>query len=211
MTLRPGELPQFVHEDTPPDAYPGEVERPTFDEEIPEPLEGAETPGPPDHGPIGQKERWRMIARHYALGKTRKQIALSSGYTYIGVCRVLNYPWVQAEVARYRTSYEADIITQVKEAATDGVQVIHGIILDDTEKSTTRLDASKWAVEKTTGKAKQEVSVESGSFLQYMELLKQMQIRGEAIDVTPLQTAQIEGPADAVPADPWSNWLDTNT
>lgn len=215
MTLPPGQLPQFALEDTPPEAYPGEIERPTFDAEIPEPPSGdTETPVPDTPAPSdGLRERWRTVARLYAHGRPRKQIAELTGYTPDGISKILARPWTKNEVYRYRQAYETDLVSRIKEAALDGTAVIHGIILDDTEKSTTRLDASKWAVEKTTGKPKQEVSVESGTLMQYMDMLKEMKTRGEVIDVTPAPSVDIGalqiGPADAVP-DPWNAWLDAN-
>lgn len=201
--LSPASRPAFMSKETAeaapyvgadPDAVP------QFDAE----LDGAAVPVGPDDpvvsvgkGPsVGYTERWRSIARLHALGQTNNQICRKLGYSAPGVSLALKQPFVQAEVLRYRQQYEADIMTQVRSAALDGVERIHRIILDDKERSSVVLDAAKWAVEKTTGKPKQEVSVESGTLTTFMEMLKDMRKRGEAIDVTPALGPDASGNPD---------------
>ncbi len=194
----------------PPDAVP------TFDQELSceyDP-EYAENNPPEGKGPSrGYRERWRAIARYHALGKSNNFICGKLGYSPTAVSLALKSDWVQAEVERYRTSYETDIIHRVKEAAIDGVEVIHQIILNEKEKSATRLDAAKWAAEKTTGKARQEVSVESGTLTNFMELLRDMKNRGEQLrdvgpgEAGPLLSGEV---TDAEQPSKYDTWLDEN-
>lgn len=148
----------------------------------------AETPHAGGKGPSpGYRERWRAIARYNAMGWTSTRIGEKLGYSPTAVSLALKSEWVQAEVARFRSMLETDVAHIVKEAAKDGVSYIHETILNEQAKSSERLDASKWAVEKATGKAKQEIGVESNTLTSFMEMLRDMQRNGEAIDVTPKQ------------------------
>jgi len=135
------------------------------------------------------------------------------GYSPTAVSLALKSEWVQAEVARFRGMLEEDITHQIKEAAKDGASFVHETILNENAKVSERLDASKWAIEKTTGKAKQEIGVESNTLTSFMEMLRDMQRNGEMIDVTPSQPALVEGQQDqqapAVP-DKWSAFLGDN-
>lgn len=188
--LAPGEKPLFMEpEKTVGLGYPGVVEddaQPNFDPEL-EALHTFDTTIPPaGKGPSrGYIERWRLIARYHAAGLTNNQIARRLGYSATGISLALKQEFVQAEIQNYRVTREYDIGEKLKEAADDGIAVVHGIILDDSEKSTTRLDAARWAIEQTRGKARQSVDVESGTLSSFMDLLKDMKTKGEPIDVTP--------------------------
>jgi hypothetical protein len=191
---------------------------PNFDGELAvenDPDYMAEHNPPEGKGPSrGYQERWRAIARYHALGKTNNWICGKLGYSPTGVSLALKSEWVQAEVKRFRESYETDIMSKIKEAATDGVEVIHQVILDPNAKISDRLNASFWSAEKSTGKARQEVALESGTLSNFMDLLKQMQQRGETLDVTPNPTdpADIKEITGTVQEeqDRWGNWIETN-
>lgn len=182
--------------------------RPKFDEEL-----IAEDPAAPSRGIIN---RYREIARLHAHGKTNNEIAAILGYTASRMSIILKDPFVQTEIGRWRDALvDEDAIARLREAARDGASRIHAIILDPTAKDTTVLDASKFAIEKTHGKAKQEVSVESGTLGQFMDLLRDMSNRGEVLDVTPGPApASLNPGEDGSNAEQqvnrWSAWLDTN-
>lgn len=189
--------------------YPGISENPTFDEELAAwnaPVEGPNAPKP------GIRERWRAVARLYALGQPMSVIARRLNYTQSSLTRIIKEPFVQEEVAKYRAAYETDINTKVKDAAIDGIDRIHQMILDPDEKSTVVLDASKWTVEKATGKPRQEVAVEGGSINVFIEVAKGIRQRGEVVDVTP-QTPVIteSGTASDTPQTDWDSWLDQHS
>ena len=198
--------------------------RPTFDSELAlEPL--PELPGeelPPMSKGVGRvpsrgyEERHRAIARLHAYGYTNNQIARHLGYSATGISLALQKEWTQAEVQRIRDQMcDPDVLGKLKAAGTDAIAHIHKSILDPLAKEEIRSTNARWAVEKLTGKPKQEVSVESGTLGTFMELLKEMQGRGEVLDVTP-RTPALAGPhsteivVEEPQANKWETWLDSN-
>lgn len=186
---------------------------PSFDHEIaplPELMTDSEARG--KGASRGYEVRWDEIARLHALGYTNNQIARHLGYSATGISLALNKPFTQAAVEKWRKAvFDHDTISRLKEAARDGAARIHGLILDPKTKDTVLLDAAKFAVEKSHGKARQEVNVESGTFTNFMELLRQVHNRNEPLDVTPHQTATHEEDAAKSPeANKWKAWLTTN-
>lgn len=211
----PAAKPAFLHQETAEAiGYVGADTVPEFDHELaawndPAYIPPATEVGDPAAPSHGYRERWRAIARYHALGLTNNQICAKLGYSPASLSTTLRNPWIQAEVQRYRSQYEVDIATRVKDAATDGIERIHRIILDASEKSTTALDASKWAVEKASGKARQEVTVESGTLSTFMEMLKEMRSRGEPVDVTQTVPA-LAGDQESAAVHPerWDSWFE---
>jgi hypothetical protein len=216
----PGDKPAFLNKRSAEAIpYPGDNTPPQFDQE----LAAWEDPGNPDDGegyttdnaPQGQgpsrgyQERWRAIARLHALGMTNNMICKRLGYSPTGVSLALKSEWVQAEVARYRSQYELDIASRVKEASLDSVEYLHGTVLDEGVKDEIRSTNARWFVEKQTGKARQEIGVESNSLNHFTEVLKDMMSRGETLDVTPPQLAAGESKQEKEP-DNWDTWLDKN-
>lgn len=175
----PSEKPAFLNRETAEAiGYIGGDEKPLFDEEL-----RTENPEAPS---AGLKDRYLEIARLHALGHTNNEICTKLNYTPAWMSTVLKDPFIQDEIQKYRDRlFDGDVQTRLKEAAIDGAKLIHNIILDGKEKVTTRLDAAKWANEKSYGKARQEVNVESSTLNNFLEMLREMRRRGESIDVTP--------------------------
>ena len=171
--------------------YVGVDTVPTFDDELPL------SPALPEHGlePVpanapspGYISRYREIARLHAIGKTNNEICRILGYTPVRMSIILKDPFIQSEIARCRAKlFDQDVVDKIKEASKDGARLVHEIILNESEKTSVRLDAAKWAAEKAHGKARQEITVESGTLTSFMELLRDMTDRGEMLDVTPVQ------------------------
>lgn len=188
----------------PPTGYPGITTPVTFDHET----ESAADDVAPS---AGYEERWRTVARLHALGKRNQEIAALLQYTDVRVSILLKHPWVQAEVERYRKSFDGDVAAQVREAATDGIQRIHRMILDEGTKDTVAADLSKWAVEKATGKATQQVNVQNNTLNYFVELMKRMQGRGETLDgPTEREALPAAAEPEDTPQDTWNGWLDQN-
>ena len=192
-------------------------EIPVFDQELAPlpPLEG-DNPARGKGPSRGYEIRWREIARLHALGYTNNQIAKHLGYSPQGISLAMKQPLVVEEIERYRTLYfSQDALNIIKEAALDGARHIRNIILDPKAKESTRVAASQWAVEKATGKARQEISVESESLSRFMELAERAVERGQVVDVTPLpitaesknQPATGENPASNAN---WDTWIAEN-
>lgn len=191
-----------------PDAFP------SFDNEI-TPLPELEGDNPPrGNGPTkGYETRWREIARLHSLGYTNNQIARHLGYSATGISLALNQPFVQTEVARCRELFfNQDIVNIVKDTAKDGAVKLRQMLNDPRTKESTVVDIAKFSIEKSTGKAKQEVSVESGTFASFMELLKEKTSRGEPIDVTP--ESKIKVNEDKIEPETkssdWNQWIEQN-
>lgn len=190
--------------------YVSADEQPKFDEEL-----IAENPDVPSRGII---DRYRELARLHAMGQTNNQICAILGYTPTRVSIILKDPFVQTEIGKWRQAlFDSDVVTRIKDAAKDGVRRIHEIILDPGAKDTTVLAASQFVIEKTTGKPKQEVSVENGSLQNFIDLMREMRNRGEPLDVTPAipiqGQSQLAGDSKQEKQETsaeWSSWISSN-
>lgn len=214
----PEEKPLFVDPERAQAApYPGaaatgpldgpDLDRPTFDDEL-----VAEDPTAPSRGILN---RYREVARLHSMGKRNCEIARMLGYTESRLSLILKDSFVQAEISRWRDRLvDDDAITRLKEAARDGATRIHSLILDPKTKESTALAASQFAVEMSHGKARQAVSVESGSLNAFTEMLHAMRSRGEALDVIEVFPTAVlpPGPASDSPhqvsSSSFDTWLD---
>ena len=195
--------------------YPGADDPPIFDAELEDlppldnnlPMRGK--------GPTaGYEARHRLIAKYHAWGYTNNQIARHLGYSPTAISLALNRPFVRAEIERVRAlMFDPDVMGKMKETATIAADHIQRTILDEKTKEEIRSTNARWAVEKVTGKPKQEVSVESNTLTSFMELAREMISRGEVIDVSPVQREQVteeKSPDAAEPQDKWTAWIATN-
>lgn len=210
------------------EAYPGVTESPTFDYELepqvpslPEntaelPPLGQLTQVPPaGKGPSrGYEVRRRMIAQLHARGFTNNQIGRHLGYSPAGISLALKDPWVQAEAARERENLiDEDAPAVLKAASLHAAKRIEQVILDPKSKNGDQM--AQFVIEKNYGKAKQEVTHESGTLAAFMDLMKNMQARGEAIDVTPMAITGAQVPTEhtsdnAQQKSDIDAWLDNN-
>lgn len=201
--------------------YPGAPESSqevTFDQELElEPLSLTEGELPAvGKGPSqGYQTRHQRIAYLHAVGYSNNQIARHLGYSAPGISLALQKPFVQAEIAKFRAQlFDPDVHNRIKLLARDAVEHIHRTILDPGVKEEIRSANARWGIEKFSGKPKQEVTVESGTLNQFMDLLKSYgseALAPEPIDVTGTAPAQLQAaPAAPQEQDPWAGWLQTN-
>lgn len=116
-------------------------------------------------GPKDVKQRHEWIIHLAAMGKTNRQIAREVGMTDSRISLIINTPAVkQAIQLKIKEYFGEDAKAYIKTLAHKGFEVIEGILVDQTEKGTTRLDAAKYVVDHTIGKAQQTVTVQ-GSLL----------------------------------------------
>lgn len=179
-----------------------DTEQPTFDE-----------PPDPEGAPsLGLISRYREIARRHALGQTNNQICEALGYTAAWMSTVLRDPFIQAEIKQWRDRYiDEDAVAIMKRTSVNAALNLERTVLDARDKNS--YDASKFVLEKVTGKARQEVTVESGTLGNFMSMLKEMQRRKEPLDVTPVPVPALAGiPEQAQPdaAPRWNTWLTEN-
>lgn len=115
---------------------------------------------------------------------------------------------------------DASLGSQIKEYGRDAVAALGEILLDPRSKPALKADVAKWFLEKISGKASQQVNVESQSLNHFMDLLRQMHSTGETLDVTPggpkaLQTGEalsstVETPAVDPELSPMDRWFRDN-
>lgn len=187
--------------------YVGADEVPNFDHEL---LEDNENPEAPSRGII---DRYREIARLHARGWTNNQICKHLGYTASRMSVILKDPFVQDEIKKWRKlHFDTETLGILKEAAKDGARLLHKTIMDEGARESVRTDAAKFAIEKTHGKARQEVQIESGTLLSFMELMRE--VREQPREVGPSAEGgaplSIQGSDAKQEADPFDQWLDQN-
>lgn len=191
--------------------YPGGGDEvPHFDAELID-----DAPEAPSRGIIN---RYREVARLHSHGRTNNDICAILGYTATRLSIILKDPFVQAEIEQWRARFiDNDAIAIMRDAAKDGARFLHQKILDPNTKDTVALDASKFVIEKTHGKAKQEVNVEVSLAVSLQQTLKEMKERGEPLDVTPVLIPAAEGGPDSPEtagephdAQRWSTWVKQN-
>ena len=155
---------------------------------IEEAYPGGADPAVPQGKPL--KPRPREVARMLAMGKTQKEICEKLGYSQARVSILSRMPEVIAEVQRIQDLMLAeDITVRMKDLGHDAMDALEELLRDPNVKAKDKIDSARWLLEKLTGKAKQEVNVESNTVARFMELVQGMQRRGETldqpIDVTP--------------------------
>lgn len=177
---------------------------PLFDDEL-----ILENPEEPSAGII---TRYRELARLHSSGMSNNSVAAHLGYTASRVSILLRDPFVQTEIGRYRAQmFEQTVADALKAAGPDAVKHLHTTINDPREKAELRSTNARWVVEKLTGKAKQEVSVESNTLSSFMEILKDMRSRGESLDVTPREVLPALQTSDAeLQSEQWPEWIAAN-
>lgn len=148
--------------------------------------------------------RHKEVARRYALGHSRQHIAKALGYTPESVTNVLKRSEVKQEVLRYRQLlFDRDLTEALKDLGPEALGNVETMLRDKVNvKPKERFEASKWVIEKLSGKPKQEVEVNDTTFANVMDLLTQMRERGEPLRPYSEFLAPPEEPIDVIPAAP---------
>lgn len=173
-------------------------------------------PNPGTTKPI--QARLKEACRLRVAGMTVTKIAEQLGYNRLYLYTALRTPRARAEMSRFADRmFEADVMTRLKALGPSAVDVIEELINDPAVSALKKADKAQWIIEKLSGKARQEVGVESNTLAAFMEVARQMQQRGETltdIDVTPQRadSGQEERPVSALaPASTeskFSKWVD---
>ena len=202
VTGSPADNPAFLDPERAESiGYVSADEIPTFDDEL-----QIDLPDAPSRGII---DRHKELARRHAMGQTNRQIAQALGYTDCRVSLILKSPFVQGEISRCREAFfSADANAIMKETSVQAARNLQNIVNDPTHRK--HFEASTFVAEKVTGKARQEITVESGTLTSFMELAKQMVGggAGEIIDVTDSGPKSL--PEAAVQPSRFDAWLDKN-
>lgn len=133
--------------------------------------------------------RHRLVCQLLAAGKTTAFIMKQTGFSKPRMYQLMKSPVIIAEVHRLQDMiFQKDIVSRMKDLGPDAANVIEEVLRSQSIDPLKKTDTATWLIEKLTGKAKQEVSVESNTIAAFMEVMKQMQQSGERledIDVTP--------------------------
>lgn len=160
------------------------------------------------------KEACRLIAMGWQKPDISKKLKYSESY----LANATQYPRWRAEIARFQDRmFEQDVMTRLKDLGGPSVDVIEELLHDPAISALKKADKAQWVIEKLTGKAKQEHSVESNTLAAFTEIARQMLQSGEKlddIDVTP-QTREViaaSGQTVQIPAvsteSKFTKWVD---
>lgn len=165
-------------------------------------------------------QRHLELCRLAAHGKTNNEIAEKLGYTASRVSVLLGNTRIQAQINHYRDRlFQVDTKNRMKELAPDALNVIDGILTDESLSMKEKEKAAMWVIEKVDGKAAQQTDINvAGGIGFFLDKLDQMKAQGETINVQyspteiPSESSLLEPakPDSELPTDEFTQWLDKN-
>lgn len=167
--------------------------------------------------------RHREVARLLFLGtKSQTEIAGIVGFAVGSISKMAKNPRIVAEVERLRERmFEVTVAERLKQMGPAAANVIEGVLSSGSKaKLETQLDAARWVIEKLTGKARQEVDVQSSTLSQFMQMLAEHKAGAPAkpgalehSNVVPDSATVVElGVSPALKEESkFANWVDTET
>jgi hypothetical protein len=183
--------------------------------EEPEPEEEVWTTAPFD-GPavraLTAEEKWpgewHAIAWMVAHGASQNSIAKELDYSVSRVSVILNKPQVQEKIERIRAEFlgTESLGKKFSAVAPKAADFLSSVIMGKEDaKLSERMDASKWMLEKVTGKPKQEVALDGGTtILQLLQALDAAKTAGEAV----IASREVsESDIEVVAKDPLRDWV----
>jgi len=160
--------------------------------------------------------RHREFCRLIVRGATGREIMEKLGYSESRVSVLKNDPLIQSEIERLEDRlFEEDLNSRLKNLGPIAIGVLEDVLTsnDPSIKPHVKREAATWVVEKLTGKPRGEINVESNSLTGFMDLIKQMQERGEGFDTATIAKVDpvplIEDSTQKSGTD-WDKWLDEN-
>jgi hypothetical protein len=205
---------------------------------------GYSTPPEEDLGPENEQDKldretcWHHLAnpnkpltpRHWefcrllAMGHPHWKIHELMGYSRCYISILSCHPKIRNEVSRLQgVVFERTIEDRFKQMNHRALDVVEEVIKGEDQdiKIQDRLRAATWLLEKTTGKAKQEIETKGGGLADFMTLLRQAadesKVRSESGDGVPqtLGSSNSASFIDVTPEkkekDPLASWVDANT
>lgn len=157
----------------------------------------------------------RLLAKGLPHFKVHEILGYSR--TYISV--LSSHPKVRAKIAEMQDkTFEIGINDRIKETNHAAFDVLERIVRAENQpdiKPALQADVAKWIIEKSTGKAKQEIENKGGGLSDFMTLLRQA---SEAQKLRPTALPETEGQGefiDVTPAtkgekDSLESWVDSN-
>lgn len=150
-------------------------------------------------------ERHQQVILMAAMGKPRDLICEETGYSPSRVAQLLAMPKIKAKVLQKQDQlYSGKARDYIKTLLNQSYGVIQEILENNDEKSSVRLEAAKYIIDHTIGRANQNVNVNHSLLIDVMNKLDQQEhlneVKKDVIDIqsTPAEPAytQIEAPKD---------------
>lgn len=153
---------------------------------------------------------WHLIAVMVAHGISQRKIAQELSYTEGRISLILSKPAVQEKIERIRKEESGDIGKRFAAIAPKALTVFEDVVSGRTQaKTETQLEASRWILEKHTGKPKQEVALDGGATI--MELLRALDVEKTArTAASRAVTEQDIELKPEPPPDPLADWVAQN-
>jgi hypothetical protein len=134
--------------------------------------------------PINFTRRHQKIVQGAALGHTVERIAEDTGYSVVAVKTYLRSEIFKKKIAKKQESYiEGQMRTSMKILFNKAFSTVDEILDNKEEKTSVRLDASKFVIDHTLGKAPQSIDMQSSTLAEFMRKLDEMQASAPAIPV----------------------------
>lgn len=160
------------------------------------------------------KEMHHVIARLNAAGASNRFIAETVGMSESRISVIINGDLCKAQVAEIRKQLFPDFKDRVKKYAEEAIDVVHEIMIDETNKPGVRLSAAQDFMDRAHGRATQ--TIEHGSTL-LRELYEAMEKKKRLQLEEPAKQKNVSAPViiDAVPVQekPTSeidSWVESN-
>ena len=133
------------------------------------------------------KPKYEVMAYLLAVGSTQAKMCKQIGITQAWASTLLKKrPEIRIRANEIQEHYFGKNIDARFDAAMPmAMDVVEAILKDGEEKTGYRLDAAKWLLEKTTGKATQHISNETNVFVSLIDKFDKMAQEGRVLDVTP--------------------------
>lgn len=203
--------PEEVTPDSPEEAAPHLASSEAGDEWHPVgdiPLEAPVRPSKPEDKWPGE---WHIIAWALASGSAQRTVARELGYTEAWVSTVANRPEIVARIEQIRNEHwslniEKRFSNMAPKAAAFMADVIEGKGAGRDAKISERLDASKWTLEKVTGKAKPAGEADTGlTIVNVFNTLDQLKKTGQLDSATKQEREVFEALTGSSKE---TNWMD---
>lgn len=111
---------------------------------------------------IHEKPEHRLIVYLKASGKSNKEIAEATGYSYNHVCQIVRQPWFREAFVRLAHEQGTDAVsTFLQGEVLESLQTLKEIRDDPEEKGSTRVAATNAILDRALGKPTQFVKTEN--------------------------------------------------
>lgn len=157
------------------------------------------------------------LCRLLAMGLPHWEIHEKMGYGRNWISELSAHPKIRREVERMQgVVFERTIEDRFKQMNHRAMDVIEEVITGEDTDVKERLKAATWLLEKTTGKAKQEIETKGGTLTDFMTLLRQVSQERQALQASAAaeRSSTQETFIDITPAaqedDGLSKWVDQN-